>query len=57
MEIPVLSPWSWLDPKRRLGGENAAFNDAKNVLSFMDGHVNYLKVHWRTNRVVIGGTA
>jgi type II secretory pathway pseudopilin PulG len=55
MEIPALFPWSWHEPKRPLSIENLCFNDAKNVLSFVDGHVDYLKIHWRTNRVVSGG--
>jgi prepilin-type N-terminal cleavage/methylation domain-containing protein len=34
-------PWSWHDPSRR-----TQFNDAKNVVSFVDGHVSYLKIYW-----------
>jgi prepilin-type N-terminal cleavage/methylation domain-containing protein len=33
-------PWSWHDPSREL-----KFNDAKNVVSFVDGHVNYIKIY------------
>jgi prepilin-type N-terminal cleavage/methylation domain-containing protein/prepilin-type processing-associated H-X9-DG protein len=34
-------PWSWHDPSRRL-----QFNDAKNMVSFVDGHVSYIKIYW-----------
>jgi prepilin-type N-terminal cleavage/methylation domain-containing protein len=33
-------PWSWHEPSREL-----KFNDAKNVVSFVDGHVSYLKIY------------
>lgn len=25
------------------------FNDAKNVIGFVDGHVNYLKIYWNSS--------
>jgi prepilin-type N-terminal cleavage/methylation domain-containing protein/prepilin-type processing-associated H-X9-DG protein len=34
-------PWSWHDPSRHL-----PFNDAKNMVSFVDGHVSYIKIYW-----------
>jgi hypothetical protein len=34
------APWSWHDPLPYL-----LFNDAKNVTSFVDGHVNYIKIY------------
>ncbi len=34
-------PWSWHDPTRSL-----PFNNAKNMVSFVDGHVSYLKIYW-----------
>jgi prepilin-type N-terminal cleavage/methylation domain-containing protein len=49
MEAPALIPYSWHDPKRPFTKENAIFNDAKNVVSFVDGHVNYIKIHWGGN--------
>lgn len=55
-EIPALFPHSWHNPKRPLSsGQNAAFNDAQNMVSFVDGHVSYIKIHWRTNRIESGG--
>jgi prepilin-type N-terminal cleavage/methylation domain-containing protein len=33
-------PWSWHEPSREL-----KFNDAKNVVSFVDGHVSYIKIY------------
>ena len=34
-------PWSWHDPS-----PSTPFNDAKNMVSFVDGHVSYLKIYW-----------
>jgi len=37
-------PWSWHEPSRQV-----QFNDAKNVVSFVDGHVSYIKIYWDSN--------
>jgi hypothetical protein len=55
MEIPALFPYSWHDPKRPFSAGNAVFNDAKNMVSFVDCHVSYIKICWNTNRIVSGG--
>jgi prepilin-type N-terminal cleavage/methylation domain-containing protein len=34
-------PWSWHEPSRQV-----QFNDAKNVVSFVDGHVSYIQIYW-----------
>jgi prepilin-type N-terminal cleavage/methylation domain-containing protein len=34
-------PWSWHEPSASI-----QFNDAKNVVSFVDGHVSYIKIYW-----------
>jgi prepilin-type N-terminal cleavage/methylation domain-containing protein len=34
-------PWSWHEPSRQV-----QFNDARNVVSFVDGHVSYIKIYW-----------
>jgi prepilin-type N-terminal cleavage/methylation domain-containing protein len=54
-EIPALFPFSWHEPKRPFSVENALFNNAKNMVSFVDGHANYIKIYWNTNRVMAGG--
>lgn len=43
-------PWSWHQPKRPLSHQNARFNNAMNVVSFVDGHVSYIRIHWDENR-------
>jgi prepilin-type N-terminal cleavage/methylation domain-containing protein len=48
MESPALFPWSWHQPLRLPGGQYG-INDAKNLVSFVDGHVNYLKIYWNPN--------
>ena len=54
-EITALFPSSWHQPKLPLSPENLVFGDAKNVVSFVDGHVNYIRIYWSTNRVESGG--
>jgi prepilin-type N-terminal cleavage/methylation domain-containing protein len=34
-------PWSWHEPSPQF-----QFNDAKNLVSFVDGHVSYIKIYW-----------
>ena len=48
-ECSAFIPWSWHQPKRPLSRENSIFNDAKNVVCFVDGHVGYIKIHWGGN--------
>ena len=42
-------PWSWHAPSRQ-----QKFNDAKNVVSFVDGHVSYVKMFWDSSKLVAG---
>jgi prepilin-type N-terminal cleavage/methylation domain-containing protein len=43
MEFSALFPWSWHRPQ-----SPAPFNDAENVVSFVDGHVDYIKIYWNS---------
>jgi type II secretory pathway pseudopilin PulG len=47
-EMPAFEPWSWHDPKRPLpmGNQWPLFKDAKDYVSFVDGHVRYIKIYW-----------
>lgn len=47
-EMPAFEPWSWHSPKRPLpkGGEWPLFKNARDNVSFVDGHVNYIKIYW-----------
>jgi hypothetical protein len=38
-------PWSWHELKKSPAGAWGV-NDAKNTVSFVDGHVNYVKIYW-----------
>lgn len=50
-EASSFEPWSWHEPKRPLSQENAQFSDAKNVVSFVDGHASYIKIFWADTSV------
>ena len=52
-EVPALVPFSWHKPKRPLYifstsyCPNLIFNDAMNMVSFVDGHVSYIKMYYK----------
>jgi prepilin-type N-terminal cleavage/methylation domain-containing protein len=45
-EAPAYAPYSWHQPKKPFSEENSKFNDSKNVVGFVDGHVSYIKMHY-----------
>ena len=47
-EFPAFMPYSWHQPKRPFGHPNVRFNDAMDMISFVDGHSAYVKIYWRT---------
>jgi prepilin-type processing-associated H-X9-DG protein len=53
-EAPALIPFSWHQPKRPLyylstrNCTNCFFNNAMNMVAFVDGHVSYIKIYWKT---------
>ena len=52
-EAPAFDPFSWHQPRKPLSSETCKFNDAMNVVSFVDGHVAYTKMFW-TNTTARG---
>lgn len=44
-EYPAWFPFSWHEPKRP---PTSSFKDAKNLVSFVDGHVSYIKIFWNS---------
>jgi prepilin-type N-terminal cleavage/methylation domain-containing protein len=48
-EGPALIPYSWHQPKKPAANGAPMFNDAKNVIGFVDGHVSYIKIYWSGN--------
>jgi prepilin-type N-terminal cleavage/methylation domain-containing protein len=47
-EISALIPYSWHDPLSHgvAHKDGTMYNDSKNVVSFVDGHVSYIKMYW-----------
>jgi prepilin-type N-terminal cleavage/methylation domain-containing protein len=47
-EIAAFGPWSWHDPSAHgVAHESGTlYDDSKNVVGFVDGHVSYIKMHW-----------
>jgi len=63
-EFPAFEPFSWHEPRSfaqwpffALRPQLPWFNNAKNMVSFVDGHVSYVKIYWNsipTNYVLRG---
>ena len=47
-DTSALFPWSWHQPQKLPPGKYGA-KDARNVVSFVDGHVRYIKIYWNAN--------
>ncbi len=48
-ESPAFIPYSWHDPKPPAPNGAPMFNDARNMVGFVDGHVSYIKIYWGGN--------
>lgn len=48
-EFPACFPYSWHEPEGR-----SHYNDARNVVGCVDGHVSYIKIYWDTNNTTPG---
>lgn len=48
-EDPAFIPYSWHDPKPAAANGAPMFNNAKDMVSFVDGHVSYTKIYWGGN--------
>ena len=47
-EAPADYPYSWHQPKLAAPGGMPMFNDAKNLIAFVDGHVDCIKIYWNS---------
>ncbi len=47
-ESAALLPYSWHEPRTPSTGQPPVFNDSKDAVSFVDGHVNYIKMYWNS---------
>ncbi len=50
-EIPAFAPYSWHAPKRPYSIGNATFNNSKNMVDFVDGHVSYIKMYYDGKKI------
>jgi prepilin-type N-terminal cleavage/methylation domain-containing protein len=44
-DISAFFPWSWHQPFKLPAGQYGV-NDARNMVSFVDDHVSYIKIYW-----------
>ena len=50
-EVPAFSPYSWHQPKRPFSMQNVVFTDARDVICFVDGHVDYVKIYFNGKKI------
>jgi prepilin-type N-terminal cleavage/methylation domain-containing protein len=48
VEASAILPYSWHQPKPPVSGDWPMFNDARNMVSFVDGHASYIKIYWNS---------
>jgi prepilin-type N-terminal cleavage/methylation domain-containing protein len=47
-EFPAFVPYSWHEPKQPVSNPtNSVFNNAKDMVGFVDGHVRFIKLFWK----------
>ena len=47
IEQPAFFPYSWHKPKQPISNPNSCiFNNSKNMVSFVEGHVSYIEMYW-----------
>jgi prepilin-type N-terminal cleavage/methylation domain-containing protein len=49
-ETPAFFPYSWHQPRKPIHlpvGDQPMFNDARDVIGFVDGHVNYIRIYYQ----------
>lgn len=56
-EMPAFFPYSWHEPNRfhNESSQFLTFNNARNVIGFADGHVDYVKIFWNRSLAASGG--
>jgi prepilin-type N-terminal cleavage/methylation domain-containing protein len=45
-EMPAFAPYSWHEPRRPFSTANASFNNAVNMVLFVDSHVSYIRMYY-----------
>ncbi len=48
VEASALMPYSWHQPKPPVLGGVGIYNDSRNMVSFVDGHVSYINMYWNS---------
>jgi prepilin-type N-terminal cleavage/methylation domain-containing protein len=46
VEAAAFCPYSWHEPSSPLPSDPPIYSDSKNVVSFVDGHADYIKMYW-----------
>jgi type II secretory pathway pseudopilin PulG len=54
-EAACLLPWSWHRPQPPSAPGVLSFNNAWNIVSYVDGHANYTRIYWNSTLVYPDG--
>lgn len=55
VEAPALMPYSWHRPQTVLPGFPPIFNNARDIVSYVDGHLDYIKIYWNNTLLYPNG--
>jgi prepilin-type N-terminal cleavage/methylation domain-containing protein len=47
-ESSAMIPYSWHEPKAHAAGVWPTLDNSKNMVSFVDGHMSYIKMYWNS---------
>jgi hypothetical protein len=56
-EASALFPYSWHQPKPPVPSGSPMFNDARNMIGFVDSHVSYLQIYWNSTIIYPNGNS
>jgi prepilin-type N-terminal cleavage/methylation domain-containing protein len=55
VEAPALLPYSWHRPQSPSLAGVPVFNNAQDIVSYVDGHADYIKVYWNSTQTYPNG--
>jgi prepilin-type N-terminal cleavage/methylation domain-containing protein len=55
VEAPAMLPYSWHRPQSVLPNAPPIFNDARDIVSYVDGHLDYVKIYWNNTLLYPNG--
>lgn len=57
VEVPAMLGYSWHQAQSPSPGNPPLFNNARDIVSYMDGHANYVSIYWNSDLTYPNGNA